>query len=164
MLFATHEAARLLRPAVSAHRTCLYMVPPAPIFHCFTQTIVQLYTLVGNHSLFPYHYSPLQYPRDGLSSSKRGTWRKGEIDANELIDSKISAHLDPAIDHHHGLLKAELIQKGQFIQHRVEKSQGRELLPQCQNRGQVKDDEGRQACLRPQGQDGASRRFSERRG
>ena len=65
----------------------------------------------------------VRQPRDGEPR------HKDEIDANELIDSKISEHLDPAIDHHHGLLKAELIQKGQFIQHRVVESQGRELLP-----------------------------------
>lgn len=68
------------------------------------------------------------------------------------------------VDHHHGLLKAWVVQKGESIRHCIEKGQGRELLPQCENRWQVEDDEGRQARLRPQGQDGSGRRFSEGRG
>ena len=68
------------------------------------------------------------------------------------------------VDHHHGLLKAWLVQEGESVRQRIEKSKRRELLPQCQNRWQVEDDEGRQARLRPQGQDGAGRRFSEGRG
>jgi len=46
------------------------------------------------------------------------------------------------VHHHYGLVEAQLIQEGESIRHRVGESQGRELLPQCQNRLQVEDDAG----------------------
>ena len=55
----------------------------------------------------------------------------------------------PEVDHHHGLLKVRPIQEGESGRQRLKESQGREPPPQRQNCWQAKDDERRQARLRP---------------